>query len=136
MSATPFTTDVAALAAFDPDVLRHRVREPRGWWREGHLLDLPEIEERRCAVWSIGREGSFRVALRLADALEPDEAARAVGSVGGLGLQVVSGEVFVGAAERLPGAGMGERLSHIPDTGTLVSVPPGDYTVALHVLRW
>ncbi len=136
MSATPFTTDVAALAAFDPDVLRHRVREPRNWWREAHLLDLSEMEERRCAIWPIGREGSFRVALRQAEALDPDEAARATGAVLGLGLKVISGEIFVGAAERLPGAGMGERLSHIPDTGALVSVPPGDYVADLHVLRW
>lgn len=135
MSAIPFETDVAALAVFDPEVLRHRVRAPKGWWREGSLEALPEVADGRCVLLSIGREGSYRV--RLApDGLTAAEQARAVGAVAGVGLAVTSGELFVGAADRLPGAGFGDRISRIPGTGEVLEVAPGDYAVEVHVLAW
>ncbi len=136
MTAIPFTTDQALVVVFDPAVLRHRVREPRGWWRLPDLLDLPEVEGRRAAIWPIGREGSFRVALRVAEDLQPAEAERAVDAVSGLGVVVESGQVFVGSGDRLPGGGGGDRMPHIPDTGAVLDVPPGEYTAELHLLRW
>jgi len=135
MSAISFATDVGALAVFDPEVLAHRARAPKDWWRDEPLHAVAEVADGRCALLSIGREGGYRV--RLAPtSLTEDEQARAVGVVGGLGLTVTSGEVFVGAADRLPGAGFGERISHIPDTGAVVQVAPGAYAVSVHVLVW
>ena len=59
----PFSTDLGTLALFDPDELRHRVREPSGWWRR----DWQEVNEGRihqgaALGWLLGARGSIRSA--------------------------------------------------------------------------
>jgi hypothetical protein len=135
-AATEFSTDFRALAVFDNAELPHRVRDRAGWWREDDLRDVPEVMEGVIALLPIGREGTYRAQLRVAEAPSDAEQPWAVAAVEGLGLRVTSGEAFVGAPERLPGDGAGQRLSHIPGTGAIVEVPPGDYAVTVHILHW
>jgi hypothetical protein len=56
--------------------------------------------------------------------------------VGVLGVLVTGEDVFAGAAERLPGDGIGDRVTEIPDTGKFFRVAPGEYDVTVHVLDW
>src|SRR5579871_3244731 len=134
----PFETDVAVLAVFEPRVVQHRMRQPSTWWREGSVLDVPEVLEGKIALFPLGEEGTFTVRPTL-DAAAPlleSEKPLLVGTASGLGVLVVSGDVFFGAAERLPGDGIGDRIVALPGTGTFLEVPPGEYDVAVHVLDW
>ncbi|MCO5172323.1 MAG: DUF6386 family protein, partial [Planctomycetes bacterium] len=131
---TVVTTDLATLVAFDPAALKHRVRAKDDWWRGGPITALPEVSEGQVALLPVGHEGTYRVALR-EGALEPDEAARARGKLEGLGLAVTSGQVFVGAAERLPGDGR-DHPAPIPGTGALWPLAPGRYALTVWALEW
>ncbi|RMG18397.1 MAG: hypothetical protein D6731_02145 [Planctomycetota bacterium] len=133
--AVPVSTDHSTLAVFDSEALERRVRGPGDWWRLDDLRDVQEVLEGTLALFPLGREGNYRVLLR-AGSLRPEEERLSVGSQAGLGVRVVSGRVFAGAPERLPGEGRGGPLRHIPGTGTLVEVPPGCYGVTAHVLAW
>lgn len=130
----PVSTDLATLVAFDPALLKHRVRVKNDWWRVEKITALPEIAQGKIAVLPIGDEGSFRVSLRVG-ALEESERPRARGKIEGLGLEVASGQVFVGAAERLPGDGQDEP-GEIPGTGALWSLEPGRYALTVWALDW
>lgn len=135
--AAPFTTDAGVLAVFDPKLVQHRMRQPSTWWREAAVLDLPELLDGKLAVFPLGHEGSFAVRVTLeAAALPPEEQPLSVGSVAGLGVAVTSEDLFAGAAERLPGDGVGDRVVEIPGTGKFWKVPPGEYDVTVHVLDW
>ncbi|MBI3723698.1 hypothetical protein HY251_07055 [bacterium] len=132
-----FETDQAVLAVFEPRVLQHRMREPRTWWREGSVLDVPEVLEGKLALFPIGDEGSFTARLSLdAAPLTDVEKPLHVGTVSGLGVLIEAGDVFVGAAERLPGDGIGDRIVALPGTGAFLKAPPGEYLVSVHVLDW
>lgn len=128
------TTDLATLVAFDPDALKHRVRAKDDWWRVDVVTELPEMSAGKVALLPLGAEGTFRVALR-EGALTDDEVPRARAKVEGLGLEVTSGQVFVGAAERLPGDGR-DHPSPIPGTGALWDLAPGRYTLTVWALEW
>jgi hypothetical protein len=130
----PVTTDLATLVAFDPDLLKHRVRVKNDWWRTEKVTALPEVAGGKIAVLPIGDEGTFRVSLR-EGGLEEAERARAKGKIEGLGLEVVSGRLFVGAAERLPGDGQ-DQPGEIPGTGALWSLEPGRYALTVWALGW
>lgn len=135
VTAILFQTDLATLVAFDPEVLRHRVRAKDDWWRVEPITRLEEVADGRVAIYGMGTEGRFRALLREGD-LTDSERALAKGKLEGLGLVVTSGEVFVGAAERLPGDGRGDRMSAIPGTGELVKLEPGRYALTAWVLDW
>lgn len=134
MKAIPFTTDYATVVAFDSELLQGRIRQHESWWRLP-LAELSEAATGQIALLPIGKEGSYRVSMRVGD-LSEAESKFAVGSTGGCGLEVRSGLVFVGSAERLPGDGRGERVSFIPNTGDQVEVPEGLYEVETWVLNW
>lgn len=132
----PFSTEKAALAVFDPEVLQGRVRESADWWHRQPQHVVEEVAEGQIGVFPIGRHGSYRTALRVGEGPNEDEQPYAVAEAEGHGLSVVSGHVFVGAVERLPGDGMGQMISQIPDTGELLEVPVGSYAIVVHVLHW
>ena len=134
--SVPFSTDAAVLAAFDPKALTHRIRHPSTWWRKQSVVDVTEVEEGRIALWPLGEEGLFAVRLGLeAEApLADDERALVRGEVAGLGVVVESGDLFIGAAERLPGDGVGDRVIALPGTGAFLKVAPGAYAATVHVL--
>jgi hypothetical protein len=134
--AVVFSTDLASLAAFDPRALAHRIRHPSSWWRRPSPLEVDEVRDGRAAIWPIGGEGTFATRLALASEapLSDEEKALERGHVAGLGLVVESGDVFVGAAERVPGDGLGDRIVALPGIGTFAKVPPGVYLATVHVL--
>ncbi|HZU97130.1 MAG TPA: DUF6386 family protein [Planctomycetota bacterium] len=137
MKPAPFETDLGTLAVFDPKALLHRMRQPKTWWRESqNVLDVPEVLEGKVALFPIGREGRFASRLEVGGTLSDTEKRLLKGTVGKLGLQVVGEDVFCGAAERLPGDGVGDRIMAIPDTGAYYKVAPGDYDAVVHVLDW
>lgn len=131
----PFSTDLATLVVFDPEELRHRVRESSTWWRGEPIHELDEVVDARIALFPLGKEGSYRVDLRRGE-LSEAELELAVGSQTGQGIKVSSGQVFVGAAERLPGEGRGSIISAIPGTGAVLEVEPGEYALEVWVLHW
>jgi hypothetical protein len=134
---SPFETDLATLAVFDPKALLHRMRQPRTWWRETpSVLDVPEVLEGKVALFPIGAEGRFSSRLSLDGVLSEVEQKLVVGTVGKLGVHLVGEDIFCGAAERLPGDGVGDRIVNIPDTGAYWTAPPGDYDATVHVLDW
>src|SRR5690606_30247764 len=98
------------------------------------VTELPEVAEGKVALLPVGAEGTFRVSLR-EGALLDDEAPRARAKIEGLGLDVPSGLLFVGAAERLPGDGR-DHPSPIPGTGALWELPPGRYALTVWALEW
>lgn len=128
------TTDLATLVAFDPATLKHRVRGKGDWWRVDPVTELDEVASGTVAILPVGDEGTFRVSLR-EGALAPDEQPRARGKIEGLGVHVPSGELFVGAAERLPGEGQ-DHPGTLPGTGAIVTLPPGRYALTVHALEW
>ena len=132
----PFSTEKAALAVFDPEVLQGRVRESADWWHRQPQHVVEEVAEGQIGVFPIGRHGSYRTALRVGEGPNEAEQPYVVAAAEGHGLSVVSGRVFVGAVERLPGDGMGQIISQIPDTGELLEVPEGNYAIVVHVLHW
>lgn len=133
--AFPIQTDLATLAVFDAEVLQHRSRQKGDWWRQGPLVELEELQDGRAALVPIGKEGRYRLEFRRGE-LSELQRGLVVGSVRGLGVEVRSGELFAGVAERLPGDGRGGRLSGIPGTGELYQVDPGRYALEVHVLDW
>ena len=64
MSVIPITTDLAAVAVFDPEVLAHRVRDRPDWWRSAPLDELQELRDGKVAIVQTGREGAFRLIAR------------------------------------------------------------------------
>ncbi|MEZ6189139.1 MAG: DUF6386 family protein [Planctomycetota bacterium] len=135
MTLIPISTDLAAVAVFDPEVLAHRVRDRADWWRIGPLAELPELRNGQITIVQTGKEGPFRLVAREGEPTDA-ELELITGEVGGLGVEVRSGQLFVGASERLPGDGRGERLSYIPDTGVLLDLAPGRYSLTIHALHW
>lgn len=134
-SSVRFQTDLAHLALFDPAVLRHRVRSPGSWWQEGDVLEVPEVADGRAIIAPIGRDGDYGARLTLEGPLE-SERPYLRESVGGLGVEVTSGALFVGPAERLPGDGGGDRLAALPGRGRCLEVAEGRYTAVITALDW
>ncbi len=137
MKPVPFETDLGTLAVFDPKALAHRTRQPKTWWREGSsVLEVPEVLEGKLALFPIGKEGRYSCRLSLDGVLTEIEQKLAKGVVGTLGIQLGGEDIFCGAAERLPGDGVGDRVLNIPDTGAYWKAEPGEYDVSVHVIDW
>lgn len=99
-----FSTDAGTLAIFDPGALDHRVAGPCDWWCSG-LEELDEVRSGVIALVGVGGDGAFGV--RVTDGeLDGDERDYATSDVRGLGVEVTTGRLFVGAAECLPGEGL------------------------------
>jgi Family of unknown function (DUF6386) len=128
-----FFTDTATLAVFDPERLKHRAGAESDWW----CLDFLQLEEFRSgtfAVIALGGDGVYRMRITTGD-LTLDERDYAVGAVRGLGVEVVSGKVFVGAAECMPGGGIAFTSADV-DRGLLLDTENGRYEVDLFAIQW
>lgn len=136
MSVFIIDTDQASLVVFDPEALQGRVREGRDWWQLQPQHVVEEVAEGQVGIFSIGRDGTYRIALRPSGGLTEEEAGYAVATAEGYGLSVTSGQVFFGASERLPCEGRGQVISKIPRTGDLFPVEPGNYEIVVHILHW
>ncbi|MEZ0229991.1 MAG: DUF6386 family protein [Planctomycetota bacterium] len=137
MKPVPFETDLGTLAVFDPKAIAHRTRQPKTWWREGSsVLEVPEVLEGKLALFPIGKEGRYSCRLSLDGVLTEVEQKLVKGKVGTLGIHLGGEDIFCGAAERLPGDGVGDRVMNIPDTGAYWKADPGEYDVSVHVIDW
>lgn len=128
-----FATDTATLAVFDPATLVPRESDEVDWWAT-EFHQLPEVATGKIALVGLGSDGVYR--LRLSDSPELSEAERAYAAEKvTLGVEVVSGRLFVGAGEHLPG---GESS---PDaSGELaeffVEAPNGRYKLEVYSISW
>jgi hypothetical protein len=133
-AAIPFTTDLGSVVLFDPEVLESRIREPGDWWQEGNLLDLPELSAGKVVILPLGLEGDSSARVSQASLLEQEQGYARM-SFPGLGLEVTSGRVFLGAAERLPGDGRGV-VAVLQGQGGFYRIPKGLYDVRVQALDW
>jgi hypothetical protein len=129
-----FTTDLGAVALFDPALLESRIREPGDWWQSRTLVEIPELASGQIVILPLGLEGESSVRLSSCTLAEVEEPYSRE-SFSGLGLEVTSGRVFLGAVERLPGDGRGV-VAVLEGQGGFVHVPPGRYHVRVQALDW
>ena len=126
-----YFTDTATLAIFDPQRLEHRVNDDADWWC-GDFLRLDELRSGAMALVSLGGDGIYRV--RITDGeLNADERDYADEYIAGLGVEVVSGKIFIGPGECLPG---GFQFGAETDRGALCEIDNGSYTVDVYSIRW
>lgn len=128
-----FLTDTATLAVFDPQQLEHRVNDDVDWW----CLDfdrLEEIQAGKIALVSLGGDGGYQV--RVTDGeLNRDERDYAAELVANLGINVTSGNVFIGPGECLPG-GESRFEDYHAQRGTLFEIDNGAYRVDIYAIHW
>ena len=128
-----FFTDTATLAIFDPERLRHRAEAESDWWCTD-LLQLEEFRSGSVALVGLGGDGAYRV--RITDGeMTSDERDYAAGAVRSLGVEVVSGKLFLGPAECMPGGGSGFTPADA-ERGLLLEAENGRYGVDLFAIEW
>jgi hypothetical protein len=127
-----FYTDVATLAVFDPVQLQHRAEDDYDWW----CVDATKLDEvRRGAVAIIGLGGDGIYKARITDGnLTPDERDYA-SEVVHLGVEVVSGHLFVGPGECLPGGGFDLTPQDV-ERGAILKAGDGAYAVEAYAIDW
>ena len=128
-----FSTDAATLAVFDPAVLTSRVMGPGDWWC-GPSHSVPEVRAGRIALFGLGGDGVYKVRIT-EQGLTAVESAYATGVIT-LGMEVDSGNVFVGAGECIPGDGSAQPDSGDTNSGAFLAVPAGKYVVAGYSIVW
>lgn len=129
-----FFTDAATLALFDPTVLNHRIEDASDWWIDTD--PVPEVAAGHVAIVELGADGVYQVRVTN-EALTSDERDYAA-EVVNLGFRIISGKLFVGKGEVLPGDG----LTLTPDIATenedgrLLACAPGTYHVKIYNIEW
>lgn len=130
-----FFTDIATLALFDPQVLEHRVNESAYWWNSNFSL-LDEVDKGKLTLLHLGSDGDWSA--RITDGeLSKDEHLHLSKQTGPVGLEVVSGSVFLGKGEYLPSKEVSLSQENLEaDSGSFVRVKPGKYDIHAHLLFW
>jgi hypothetical protein len=126
-------TDTATLAVFDPAVLAPRTSDVCDWWTDD-FRTVPEVASGQIGLLSLSGDGVYKV--RFTDGSLTDSEASYASERVVLGLTVVSGNVFVGPGECLPGEGTFPELTDANDGRFFVSVPPGTYLLELTAIAW
>ena len=67
MQPIEIETQLAAIAVFDGEVIRNRIRDKEDWWRQGPLEELREVRDGVAAIASIGKHGTYRLAYRVGE---------------------------------------------------------------------
>ncbi len=128
-----FFTDSATLAAFDPKRLEHRAHDDVDWWCID-FLELDEVQSGAIALVGLGADGYSKTRITDGD-LTSDERDYASEVVRGLGIEVVSGKLFVGPGECLPGDDSGLTPSDVR-RGMLCEVVNGKYSADVYRIDW
>ena len=126
------------LVAYDPILLKDKIKLPRVWWAEDPL-GLAERATGAVALWPLGmgRKGTRSYRVRVGLELTELELGYVQGSTEPAPLTVTEeARLFVGPADRLPGDGFGDRLPTAEDGGGLVPVQAGSYSIEVAVLDW
>jgi hypothetical protein len=128
-----FLTDTATLAVFDPERLRHRVHDAADWWTDD-ATQLEEVQAGAMALVSLGSDGVYHA--RITDEeLTSDERDYATEVIADLGVEVISGRLYIGPGECQPG-GDAEFSASDVERGALVELPPGAYRAEVYAIGW
>lgn len=128
-----FFTDTATLAIFDPECLQHRADDDVDWWC-ADIGQVDEVKSGSVALVSLGSDGVYQT--RVTDEeLTSDESDYAAELVKNLGVEVVSGYLFIGPGECLPGGGsQWSRLT--VERGILFKIENGSYCIEIYAIHW
>jgi hypothetical protein len=124
MTAIEFSSPTGTLALFDPQSLKHRLLEPRGWWKDTQQA-VREIAAGRFVLVELGLAGTHLVRQVSSEAFVADAEYRP-----SLAFQLAcpSGPLFVGKAESTSG----DDMEPDADYGDIVlAVPVGVHRVQL-----
>lgn len=121
LNAFTFGTDTATLCVYDPAVISHRVDDSVDWWSlpEEELL---EVNSGTAFICGLQSDGVYKVILN-------SSATSTSGGVSAL-LLVVSGLVYIGAGEDLPGGGRSPNPQSPLLSGRFLKLPSGVYLVS------
>lgn len=128
-----FFTDTATLAVFDPEQLEHRADADVDWWCSD-FAQLDEIQSGVAALVSLGGDGACQTRVT-DDGLTLDERDYAAEAVENLGVEILSGRLFVGPGESLPG-GDSRFTPADADRGTMITINNGAYRVDVYAIHW
>ncbi len=128
-----FFTDAATLAIFDPQRLERRVDDDSDWWCSG-FAQLEEVQSGAVALVGLGGDGVYQARITDGD-LTPDERDYAAEFVHNLGVEVVSGRLFIGPGECVPG-GNSHFTPADAKRGTLFEINNGSYFVDVYAIHW
>lgn len=128
-------TDTAIICVFDPEALAHRVdQENEEWW----VMDFhktPEVKNGVIAMLATFADGFYKTRLTNQD-LTDEERYFVKYVLPEMGLHIVSGHLYIGAAEEMP-AGSEFSISSMREAmsgGQLFSLKNGNYTVRVYGL--
>lgn len=94
-------TDTATMTLFDPSAVPFETKGSLEWWiMDSHKLD--EVSRGKMAIISLSNDGVYRARVTNQD-LTPEEKDYAKFVTPDLGLEIVSGKVFIGTGEEIPG---------------------------------
>lgn len=116
-----FWTDTATFCLFDEAALAHRLPEDADWWADPDA-EVFEVNRGNMVVVDLGSDGRYTAAVgweQNTSALAPVRAQ----------VRCVSGRMFLGPGEDIPGGEVG------PDTlsgGRFLALSPGAYRVSVH----
>ena len=113
--STTFVTDTATMCVFDPVGLLHKLGDSADWWSLPEA-ELDAVNAGQAAFLNLGSDGAYTVQLHE----QIDEPVLAVN------LAVVSGRVFIGAAEEVTADGLEPEGAF---GGMFFSLPIGSYTL-------
>ncbi|WP_258405849.1 DUF6386 family protein [Shewanella sp. FJAT-51649] len=105
-TSTRFDTDTATMAVFDPAALAHRCEDTADWWSVPSD-EISEINQGHVLFVGLGADGSYEV-----------EIFRKLGEAGLHGkylcanLTVLSGCLYIGAAEQVPAGNLGPETTY------------------------
>ena len=126
-------TDTAVIAVFDSARLGNRVDGESDWWCSD-LSQIAEVRTGSIALVSLGGDGVYRVRVTDGD-MTVDERDYAASAVCGLGVEVISGKLYAGPAECMPGGGIGFTPAS-EERGLVLECDDGAYDVELFAIHW
>lgn len=114
-----FMTDIATLAIFDLQAIRHRKSDTADWWSIPDD-ELEEMNKGNIAFIGLGNDGFYTI--NLCDNIEEPDVK--------INISCPSGEVFIGAGEDTTG---GDLEPDDPQyrAGDIISLPIGNYEISL-----
>jgi hypothetical protein len=125
-------TDAATIALFDPAVLVHRDKSEECWW-SGLATKITEIAKGDIGLVGTGGDGCFSVRVQTGEMSGTERDYAKLHS--SQGVRVISGRLYVGKGECLPG--YGALYPDVSDgSGLYVDLPNGTYQLRVYEVDW
>ncbi len=125
-------TDTATIALFDPKALTHRINDECDWWVDSQTL--PEVHQGNMTIIGLGGDGLYKIRVTSQDLTE-DEKDFAKYVTQDSGVHVMSGKIFIGAGEEIPGGELtiNQGINELSECGGgFIKLPNGDYTIRVY----